>query len=190
MRAFWKEKTIISIKLNENIFSLAQMFNDDSRMVFFNIFSNIDKWENVDLNRVEILFSVDIGNVVIQKLGQQKTKTKNVLPFQGTICNYMISPHLNTPQNINNYGEYILKGGDLYDVAKDTIVKENLNTKDNREDILKYEVMGNYGGEYIRNRILFYREYKINYDANKNLIFPGLYSEELTKMFENFISNL
>ena len=53
------------------------MFNDDSRMVFFNIFSNIDKWENVDLNRVEILFSVDIGNVVIQKLGQQKIKTKN-----------------------------------------------------------------------------------------------------------------
>ena len=49
MRAFWKKGSVISLKLKENLYSLAQMVNPSAKMRFYNVFNDKDEWSSMAL---------------------------------------------------------------------------------------------------------------------------------------------
>ena len=54
-RVIWKENSVISIETRKGIFVLAQMLKEPFLM-FYQIFSDGDRWENVDLSNTPTLF--------------------------------------------------------------------------------------------------------------------------------------
>lgn len=181
MRAVWKKNKVISIKLSEDIFSLAQMANESALMQFFDIFNTKDEWNSIDLNNIDDLFLVPVGNVVIQKLGIRKISEKEALPKNGGYNHLFINPKMN-PEGYRLRNEFMWKGGNLVDVGEnlDTdsydapIVTKDLKVEQHRDLILKHELTNMYGDKNVRNRLLRFREEGINEEPMKKQIFPGL----------------
>ncbi|MDA8457042.1 hypothetical protein M4R22_19970 [Acidovorax sp. GBBC 3334] len=181
MRSFWKKDTVISIKLTEDCYSLAQMVNDNAQMRFFSIFNQIDSWENIDLDTIEPLFSVFVGNVVIQKLGQRRVPPKEV-NLNKSPCNQLFIEPISNAEGYRVRNEFWDKGGNLVDLGVGAriagcdapIVKSNLNPENNLQDIIKHELTNMWGDNNIKNRLLMKKERDINIDQYKFFIFPGL----------------
>lgn len=60
-KVYWKENKVISVRLKEDIFVLAQMLKSPY-LVFFNLFSNDDKWDKVALSKDNVLFCHAVTN--------------------------------------------------------------------------------------------------------------------------------
>lgn len=181
MRANWKKGNVISLKIAENVYTLAQMANDSAKMRFFDIFHKNDVWENIDLNNVKELFCVAVGNIVIQKLGVRRIPDKKLIKSKLPCEGLFISPHMN-PEGYRLRKEFIWKGGKLVDEGEDaieaaysaTVIIENLNIKEHYDLIIKYELENMYGDIDIKERLLNYLNTGINIDSMKFKIFPGL----------------
>lgn len=181
MRAFWKRNAVISIKLSEDCYSLAQMVNDSAKMRFFPLFHATDEWKGVNLNEVEPLFTVSIGNVVIQRLGQRRIPADQVTP-SNLPCERLVIESNNNSEGYRLRDEFWEKGGNLVDVGEDarlagcqgSIVKKDLNIDRDFECILKYPMSNMYGDRDVVNRLLRFKRDGLNIDPYKFYVFPGL----------------
>ncbi|PIE47962.1 MAG: hypothetical protein CSA42_01025 [Gammaproteobacteria bacterium] len=180
MRAIWKKNKVISIKLDADLYSLAQMANDVACMQFFDIFNEKDEWD-VDLNIVTDLFLVNVGNVVIQRLGVRSIPESEAVSKK---CNYnhlFIKPHMN-PEGVSQRGEFMWRGGDLIDVGENLeissyyapIVIKDLTVYQHRDLILKHEFTNMYGDKNVLNRLLKFKKEGINEEPMKKKVFPDL----------------
>jgi hypothetical protein len=181
MRAFWKQDEVISLKLRDDLYTLAQMVNPVAMMRFFDIFKSNDDWHGTDLNKVTPLFSVDVGNVVIQRLGVRRVPSKEVIPSTEPCEQYFIE----AGDNADGYrlrDEFMWKGGRLVDLGEGaktvgyqapTLIP-NLNVKDHREIILKYDFTNMYGDTNIAERLLRFHDTGVNLDPLKLKVFPDL----------------
>jgi len=180
MKAIWKKNKVISIKLDDNLYTLAQMVNHTAKMQFFDIFNEEDEWD-VNLNEVDDLFLLDVANVVIQKLGVRKVSEKTVVPKVGNYNHLFIKPHMNA-EGLRLRNEFMWRGGDLIDVGEDLekssyyapIVVHDLTASEHRELILKHELTNMYGDKNVQNRLLKFYEKRINEEPMKRKIFPDL----------------
>lgn len=181
MKSFWKKDAVISIKLTEDCYSLAQMVNDNAQMRFFPIFNQIDSWEGINLDAIKPAFSVFVGSVVVQKLGQRRVTSKEVTPDK-SLCDQIFIEPISNAEGYRVRNEFWDKGGNLVDLGVDArtagcdapVVKSELNLENDLQDILKYEMTNMWGDNNIRNRLLMQKERGINIDQYKFFIFPGL----------------
>ncbi|WP_049791511.1 hypothetical protein [Lacinutrix sp. 5H-3-7-4] len=60
----WKENKVLSIETRRGLYVLAQMIKDPY-LVFFNIFSTNQDWNNVDLENTPILFHTAVAREFI-----------------------------------------------------------------------------------------------------------------------------
>lgn len=181
MRSFWKKDAVISIKLDEDCYSLAQMANDNAQMRFFTIFNQTDEWKGTDLGKIEPLFSVFIGNVVIQRLGQRRVPINEVNPSKLPCDQLFIEPICNADgYRIRN--EFWQKAGNLVDLGPGAriagcdapVIKPELNIEKNINEIINYEMTNMWGDNNVRKRLLMQKERNINIDQFKFFVFPGL----------------
>jgi len=185
MRAVWKKDKVISLELEENIYTIAQLVNPIAEMQFFAIFNKEDKWENIDLNQIDPLFCVSVGNVVMQRLGVRKLSNKEAKPKTGGFKHYFIKPG----DNADGYrlrDEFMWSGGRLVDVGEDCeidsyyapTVIENLTVEEHRTEILTYEFSNMYGDNHAKERLLHFYNTGINRDMMKKMVFPELDTDE------------
>ena len=180
MRALWKHKKVISLKLRDNLYSLAQMVNSVAKMRFYNIFREEDKWDGVDLNHIDPLFCVSVGNVVMQRLGVRSIPPSEVLPSIAP-CERLFIQVGDNAEGYRLRNEFFWKSGNLVDLGEDgrgsgwcaPVIISDLNLQKHREIILKHELTNMYG-EDVRDRILEYYDYGVNINKLKFEIFPGL----------------
>jgi len=78
-RVVWRAGDLLSIKLRDNLFTIAQM-QGSPVMRFFDIFNATGVWKDIDLNTTPILFRVLVGRVINKHLIQEKIKTQSVIP--------------------------------------------------------------------------------------------------------------
>lgn len=181
MKAFWKRDAIASLKLGDNLYTLAQMANDSAKMAFFDIFRENDEWGGVDLNKERLLFCVNVGNVVIQRLGVRRIKDNEVLPSKTQFPHLYMDPHDNA-EGYRLRDEFMWRGARLFDVGKDLscddyyapTVIENLTVKQHRELIEQTEFTNMYGDGDVKNRLLELRSTGRYNDLFKKKIFPDL----------------
>ena len=180
MRAFWKKGNVISLKLKENLYSLAQMVNPSAKMRFYNVFNDKDEWSSIDLNYKNTVFCVPVGNILIQKLGVRRIPLAEVIPSNEP-CERLF---INVASNAEGYrlrNECIWRGGNLVDEGYDArnaaynspIIIQNLDITVHREIILKFELENMYGDIIARDRLIRYYETGVNIEPLKFDIFPG-----------------
>lgn len=182
MRVFWKMDSIISLKLKDDLYTLAQMVNTVSKMRFFNVFRDNDEWGGIDLNGVDSLFCVSVGNVVIQRLGQRRVSLEEVRPGRAPCERFFIDPFENY-DGYNLRGEFLWRGGRLVDLGEDSLgiarnapsVIQNLSLEQNRDVIKKFEMSGMWGADQILGRLIRFHSTGVNRDPMKEKVFPGLY---------------
>lgn len=74
-RITWKQDVVISIKLKDDLFVLAQMLKSPY-MAFLNAFSKTDSWSEIDLEQVSILY---IKGVTKHFLKNSEIKKENAV---------------------------------------------------------------------------------------------------------------
>ncbi|MBP5078789.1 hypothetical protein HUS84_33915, partial [Pseudomonas chlororaphis] len=77
-RIVWKKGDVVSVKLRDDSFTLAQMLTSPV-MRFYAVHNTDNVWEDVDLNHEQILFSVFVGAVVLKNMVVDKVKNKSVV---------------------------------------------------------------------------------------------------------------
>jgi hypothetical protein len=181
MRAFWKINSVVSLKLEENLFSLAQMANHSAFMCFFDVFNETDSWKGTDLNKSKQLFCVPVGNIILKNLGQRRVPADEVTPSAGPFPRYYIDP-LDNSEGYRLRREFMWRGGRLVDCGSnletdpyyaETVVA-SLTIEKHREEILQYELVNMYGDKDVQMRLIGCRTKGENQNPMKKDLFPGL----------------
>ncbi len=184
MKLQWKELTVISLKLDDEVFTLAQMLASPY-MRFFEVFSRVDGSWPPDLSAVSPLFCVAVGKIVIQRLGVRRIPTTEVSPSTQPFERYFIDC-IDNSEGYRLRGEYMWRGGRLVDLGATgefdgwrapTIIK-NLTLKEHKAEILGHEFCNVYGDNHIRDRLLTFHRTGINEDPMKALVFPDLLNHQ------------
>ncbi len=178
MRAFWQEDAVILLKLREDLYTVAQMMpKGTARLRFYKIFHTDPNWKDINLNEAESLFTLPIGNVVIQKLGVKRLKPDEVMPSSKPYERFIIFPK-------ENYGgDFTWRGGKLVDTGdrgqdsawRAPVVIEDLTVEEHKEIILQHQLGNFWGADDLAERLIHFYEKEFDFDALKNRIFPGLY---------------
>ena len=180
MRAIWKRDKIISLKLRDNLYSLAQIVNSVAKMRFYNLFHDKYEWHRTDLNDIEPLFCVFVGNVVMQRLGLRSIPPKEVLT-RFAPCERLFIQVGDNAEGYRLRNEFFWKSGNLVDLDENgkgtcycaPVVISNLNVQSHHEIIIKHELTNMYG-EDAKDRLLTYVDSGVNMDSLKFKIFPDL----------------
>jgi hypothetical protein len=187
-RVVWKKNDLVNIQLRDNLYTIGQMLTSPE-MRFYDIFNSDGAWQNLDLNKIEPLFSVFVGNVINKSLIQGKIKSTTVIPSSKPNERYWIKPY-----TILDYGHYKgdrfnfhFLGGKLIDLVPDAdgilsttrapIIKEDLTLPQDRKLIEQYELTNMWGDVDLRDRLCRYFDTGINRDDLKFEVFPGLWDD-------------
>jgi hypothetical protein len=173
------EGAVLSIKLKENLYTIAQVKYDHT-LQCFNIFREDDNWDGVDLNKEKHLFCVVIATSVILKLFKAKHNDsviadKRPIPLKIIIDHPLTRiPQLKEMDGIGNVSPNEWK-----------LIVDNLNLKDHLDLIYKYEITAMMGNpKDIKDRLLRYYNTGINFDDQKKWFFPDLDLDNLKKWEE------
>jgi len=167
----WVEDRVLSLKLSENQFGLAQM-RKNHLMEFFDVFQENDSWEGIDLNKERILFCLFVAENRLKPLYSSVIDRRDVKPNLRPIINRMLSANFGRgPQG----GANLIELTDDYSNLPEKTIKPNLTIKNDLETIYTHELCGMYGDpEKIRKRILVYLETGVNWDESKGFLFSGI----------------
>lgn len=173
-RVTWKHNNVVSLKLREGLYTLGQMLGQ-ATMRFYKIMSPDGCWVDVDLNNVEPIFTLFIGNVVLQNLVDKTLSSNEAKPSLSSCERYWIKPKLNFEEG------YPFKGGNLIDVGIDgsigtaqaPVIKENLSLYSDRDIIEKYQLTNMWGDDQLRERLQHWFDTSKDNDFLKEKVFPG-----------------
>lgn len=177
-RVVWKENGLVSIKLRDDLYTIGQMLVSPS-MRFYDIASKDGVWKSIDLNKLNPLFQVFVGQVVMQKMVVEKIKEKSVISSNLPFEPLLIKPH------ICYDGGCPWRGGKLIDIGLDgkigttvaPVIKQNLGLPEDREIIEKYELTNMWGDLDLSDRLCRYFDTGVNRDDLKFEIFPDLWDD-------------
>jgi len=167
----WQEGLVLSIKVDEGLYAVAQMRNNHL-LEIFNIFRSDDGWKDIDLNNVDKLFTIFVSIKNIKKIFSSIVSTDAVVPNDRPVEKRMLSAIFGTP---GNTGAKLIELSDNYSNIGAQVIKDNLSPDDDLDLIRRYELCGMVGDpEKITARIKAYRETGVNWDSSKEFLFPGI----------------
>ena len=160
--------SVFGVYIKEGLYSLAQS-RKNHWMEFFNIFSDKDEWDGVDLNKVGILFTYCVASDRLKKLlvSLQNEHVKiNIRPLQSRVI--AITDILAGTRGL-------VKMDDRYTSVDQEVLIPQLTVKDNLDIIHTKELAGMHGNaERIQNRLLKFYETGVNWDESKKFLFPDV----------------
>jgi hypothetical protein len=185
-RIIWKYGDLLNLKIREGLYTIGQMMTSPI-MRFYDIFNDSGNWKNVDLNKVNPLFSVFVGNVINKYLVQNKIKDITVIPSSQPLELFWIAPYsiMDEHHYKGTKDSFPFLGGKIVDIGPDgkidcweaPIIKEDLSLPEDRELIEKYELDNMWGHESLADRLCRYFDTGINRDDLKFEVFPGLWDD-------------
>lgn len=187
-RIIWKENDLVSIKLRDDLYTIAQMLIRPE-MRFYDIFSSDGVWKNIDLNKVNTLFKIFVASrVVLPNLAVEKINQESVTPSHQPYEPYWIKPYTLTMDGEHYKGDrfsFPFLGGKIIDLGPDgnvsvtqaPVVKEDLTLPRDRELIEKYELTNMWGHDDLSDRLCRYFDTGINRDDLKFEVFPDLWGD-------------
>ena len=189
-KVIWKENDLVNLRLKDDLFTIGQMLRRPY-MRFYNIQSTDGCWKNIDLNKVESLFTVLIGRVVLQQLVTGKIKDKTVKPSNTPLEKYWINAY------VNYSGGSVFKGGELIEripgvpIQDVPVIKKHLKVDEDWEIIDKYELTNMWGADDLSERLNYFFETGDDYNYIKVEVFPGYRDEiNIPGLFGNTDPNL
>ena len=169
-RVTWKENALICLKLRDNLFTIAQML----RSPFLRLFKVSNKdgvWRNLDLNEVEVLSCVLVGQVVLQQLCEGKVRDRAVIPSSLPFQKLWMRPYMNLDGGFPFIGARLVEVDPTKCVTTAPVVRDWLRPKADAELIKKYELTNMWGADDLRERLVRYFDTGIDRNALKEKVF-------------------
>lgn len=120
-RIIWKVGDLVNIKLRDDLYTIGQMLTSPA-MRFYKISNGNGVWEDIDLNKVEVLFRVFVGNVVNKHLVKDKIDKKSVVASDKPYEPYWIKTYTLTMDGEHYKGDrfsFPFLGGKIIDLGPD-----------------------------------------------------------------------
>lgn len=163
--------TVIQIKLRDNLFTLVQL-RPNFFMEFFNIAYTQAGFDQINLNNIERIFCIKVASQKFRSLMISRINLEAVTPNLRPLPNRMLSAIIEPGPR---YGAKLIEFDKSFSELNATIIKENLNIKDDLELIYSYELSGMYGDPIkLTKRLLRYFDTRINWDESKEFLFKGI----------------
>lgn len=186
-RIVWKAKNLVSLKLRDDLYTIAQM-EDDSILRCFDIFNTNGVWHEINLNNIKQIFRVYVGRVVNQKLAVCRIKDPTVIPSNQLLKLYWIKPYTRLDANYpGSEFSFSFLGGRLvrinekmFSIEEIETIQHDLSPVKNKEIIEKYEMTNMWGDKDLGDRLRRYFDTGINRDDLKFEVFPGLWDDRET----------
>lgn len=168
-RLIWTEGTVLSIRIRDDLFALAQM-RKNFLLEFFSVSSQNDEWRNVDLNFTTLMFTGFFA-------------TKFLKPVVSRIVNDGVRINERSPERLmlstsferNRIGVDLIRLSDEYSALPRDVVKSDLSPQQDLDLIQRYEFCGMQGdSEQLRQRLARFFETGVNWDDQKDVVFPGI----------------
>jgi hypothetical protein len=167
----WVEDAILSIKIRNDLFSLAQM-RKNHIMQFFEISNRDGEWKNIDLNNVSSLFFIFVTENKLKPIIQKIVKENSITPNRHTIPKKMLSLSL---MGGGAFGADLIELNDNYTTVEKKIIKPKLSFKSDIDLIYRYELAGMVGDpDKIKSRLIRFFESGINWDDAKSFLFKDI----------------
>lgn len=166
-----KEHDVISIKVKDGAFTIAQMRNNGI-MQFFDIVRTDNEWEGLDLNDVPSLFFIFVADKALSPIFVEKLPSNMVARSAAPVPRKMLSAVIG---NAGDYGANLIELTDSFSSYGAKVIKQDLKPEMDKDLIYRHEMAGTYGDpEKIRKRLARYFETGINWDDSKSFIFNDL----------------
>jgi hypothetical protein len=167
----WKDDAIFSIKVKDELFSIAQM-RANHIMQFFAISNRDGHWHNLNLNNEQPLFFAFVAEGKIKSLFHEKIEDESVIPSRAPIPTLMLSASIGTAGSI---GANLIELDENYSTEGKRIVKADLLADSDLALIYQYELAGMIGApQKIKNRLVRFFDTGVNWDDAKSFIFKNI----------------
>jgi hypothetical protein len=166
----WTPNTILSIKLKDNLFTLAQM-RENHLMQFFNIQNNNGNWHDADLNLVEPLFCIYVAESRIKLLFDSIVTHTSIKPNGRPTPKWMLSafPIIDSKYKCR---VDLIELDDNYDSTESIVIRENLLPTKDTEELQRFELDGMWGNpQKLAKRLIHYFDNGFDWDETKSFIF-------------------
>lgn len=165
----WQEDKVFSLKLKDDLYTLAQM-RKDYYLQFFDLTSTQDTWTNVNLEKVETLFLIFTSTKALKDLAVSELSLDKISIDKRPPEKKMLRAIIG-----GNYGADLIELTDSFETLDATTLKSNLTLTDDLDTIYEYELSGMLGdSEKLRSRLINYFENGINWDKSKEFLFKGI----------------
>lgn len=167
----WVEDSVLVVKLDETLFTLAQM-RVNGLMEFFNIFSASDDWRGCDLNSADMLFCIFVAEKRLKSLFVRGLEKEEVVVNHRPIPKQMLSFEWLAE---DTYTANLIELSDGYSSVGGRVIKSNLSVNSDLDIINSHEFCGVFGDpDKLRSRLKFFHDTGINWDEQKKFIYPSL----------------
>lgn len=167
----WEEGRVLSIHVDKDLYTLAQMRNDYLLEVF-DVFQSSDDWDGVDLNKAKIIFCIVVSPKNVKKIFSDRLVESSVIKNHRPIRKWMLSPILGAPGKM---GADLIELTESYSDIDSKIIKPSLSAEEDADLIYEYELCGMEGNpDRLLKRIRVYHETGVNWDETKKVLFPTI----------------
>lgn len=167
----WVEDAVLVVKLDDTLFTLAQM-RANGLMEFFDVFSANDDWRDCDLNSADLLFCIFVAEKRLKSLFVRVLEKDEVIVNQRPIPKQMLSFEWLAE---DTYTANLIELSDGYSSVGGRVIKSNLSVSSDLDIINSHEFCGVFGEpDKLKNRLKFFHETGVNWDEQKKFIYPSL----------------
>ena len=179
MAVKWKENAVVSVKLTDNLFTIAQMYQEPY-VQFFDISNTTGKWDGIDLESVSPFAFLPHDTAFnkecyIEKLN--KVKPIKITPPQYAIKTFpraaLIEPK-------------VYKNG-KYDSYNGKVIKDNLDPIEDEDIIRQHELINLELCWNLKTRLIYFFETGEDIDLDKlNRFYPDEFMKYLNIFRDKF----
>jgi hypothetical protein len=167
----WLEDSVLSIRLRDNLFTLAQMRRNHV-MQFFALSRASNEWTGLDLNGESSMFFAFVAESKLKALFVENLDPGQVIPSCEPIPRLMLSAA---------FGNAGVHGANLIELTQDfssvgaRVVKERLTIENDLDLLYRHQVVGMIGDpEKLRKRLIRYFDTGVDWDDSKTFLFKGI----------------
>lgn len=166
-----RENALLSFKLAADVYTLAQM-RRNCLLEFFDVFQDSPEWrEGLDLNQAQTIFCAFAAEARFKPLIDAILPEGRLVPNARPVPRRMLSAIIEA----DHYGANLVELGDTLESVEATLIKANLDPREDRQTIYDHELTGMIGDpEKLRRRLLRYFESGVNWDDAKSFLFQGI----------------
>ena len=158
----WKENAVVNVKLTENLYTVAQLYQS-THVQFFKISNTTGKWDKLNLMNVpKYIFSFPDKHFCQEHFQEI---LKHVQPIEIAPPQYAVMSSLIKGKCLV---ETVLKGKHkIYDSYNVKIIRKGLDSVQDENIIRQYEMIGMENSLYLKFRLVYFYETGIDIDISK-----------------------
>jgi hypothetical protein len=166
----WRRDAILSVKLRDNLYTLAQM-RVNYLMQFFDVRSSDGQWRDIDLNVAPRLFCIYVAECWMRPILDSFVNTWSVKRDERPIPRLMLS---GDPAFSSKYECYIdlVELDDNYEPWDAEVLKRRLTPITDADDLRRHELTRMWGNpDELARRLIRYFDTGVDWDESKSYIF-------------------